>query len=390
MKRLLCLLLFLLTFTMVNAQFPTLSNQAEVSILTIGPGAELNDCFGHGAIRIQDPYSRIDRVYNYGTFNSFQDGFYVKFAQGKLLYELSVSDYKRFLGNYQSQGRWITEQVLDLTSDEKQEVFNFIENNALPENRGYLYDFFFDNCATRLRDVVQDVLGDKLQFHQEYLGREETFRDLIQENIFNHPWWDFGIDIALGAVIDVNARPEEFMFLPDYVLGAYEHATINRDGVEVPAVKSTHKLFEADYYEIARESISPWMVFSLFALVVVVFTYRDMAQLVRARYLDFSILFITGLVGVVVLLLWFATDHTATAKNMNVLWAFAPNLVVAFFIVKKDVPAWVRVYVRLLFILLLAMTFVWVFQVQVFSIAMLPIMLLLAVRYAYLWVKGLC
>ena len=99
-------------------------------------------------------------------------------------------------------------------------TFNFIQNNALPVNSRYLYDFFFDNCATRLRDVVQDALGDKLQFHQEYLGRDDTFRDLIQENTFNHPWWDFGIDIALGAVIDVKATPEEFMFLPDYVMGA--------------------------------------------------------------------------------------------------------------------------------------------------------------------------
>ncbi|MFT6969496.1 MAG: hypothetical protein ACJAXX_000053 [Roseivirga sp.] len=389
MKRFLYFLVFTLTFATLKAQFPTLSGRSEVSVITIGPGSELSDSFGHGAIRISDPFLNIDRVYNYGTYDSFQDGFYVKFAQGKLRYKLTVQDYRRFLGNYQSQGRWITEQVLDLTNDEKQQIFNFIEKNALPENSGYLYDFFFDNCATRLRDVVQDALGDKLQFHQEYLGKENTFRELIQENTFNHPWWDFGIDIALGAVIDVNANPEEFMFLPDYVMGGYEHATISRNGVEVPAVKATNRLFEEDYFEIERESISPWIVFSALALVVVVFTYRDVVQMSRARYLDFTILFVTGLAGFVVLLLWFATDHTATAKNMNVLWAFAPNLSVAFFIVKKNVPAWVRVYIRLLFIMLLAMAFIWVFQIQVYSIVMLPIMLLLAVRYAYLWVKGL-
>ncbi|PIQ49567.1 MAG: hypothetical protein COW03_04235 [Cytophagales bacterium CG12_big_fil_rev_8_21_14_0_65_40_12] len=389
MKRFFYFLVFIIICASLKAQFSTLSGQAEVSVITIGPGSELYDSFGHGALRIRDPYLNIDYAYNYGTYESFQDGFYVKFAQGKLLYKLAVQDFRSFLGNYQSQGRWVTEQVLDLTNDEKQQIFNFIQNNALPENSRYLYDFFFDNCATRLRDVVQDALGDKLQFHQEYLGREDTFRDLIQENTFNHPWWDFGIDIALGAVIDVKAKPEEYMFLPDYVMGAYDHATINRNGVEIPAVKATNKLFEEDYYEVAKESISPWMIFSLLAIVVVILTYRDMAQMVRARYLDFTILLITGLVGLVVLLLWFATDHTATAKNMNVLWAFAPNLIVAFFIVRRNVPAWVRVYIRLLFILLLGMSLIWVFQVQVYSIAMLPIMLLLAVRYAYLWVKGL-
>ena len=389
MKRFVLFFSLLLFVFSAKAQFPRLSGQAEISIITIGPGANLYDSFGHGAIRIQDPYLSFDKVYNYGTFDSFQDGFYVKFAQGKLNYRLAIQDYKRFLGNYQAQNRWITEQVLDLTQVERQEIFEFLENNAIPENSYYLYDFFYDNCATKLRDVVRDVLGDKLTFNNDHLTEEKTFRDLIQENTFNFPWWDFGIDIALGAVIDVNATPEEHMFLPDYIMQAYANATITRDGREVSAVKATNKLFESDYYETPKETLSPWMIFSFLMIIVVVFTYRDTVQNMRARYLDFTILFVTGLVGVLVALLWFATDHTATAKNLNLLWAFAPNLIVAFYVAKKNPPAWTRSYVRFLFILLIGMSFIWVFQLQVFSIALLPIMLLLAVRYAFLWVKGL-
>ncbi|WP_323755494.1 DUF4105 domain-containing protein [Roseivirga sp.] len=389
MKRLVLFFSLLLFVFSAQAQFPRLSGQAEISIITIGPGANLYDSFGHGAIRIQDSYLSFDRVYNYGTFDSFEDGFYLKFAQGKLNYKLSIQDFKRFLGNYQAQNRWVTEQVLSLSQAEKQQIFEFIENNAIPENAYYLYDFFYDNCATKLRDVVSNVIGDKLKFNNDHLTEEKTFRDLIQENTFNFPWWDFGIDIALGAVIDVNATPEEHMFLPDYIMKAYANATITRDGEEVPAVKATNKLFEADYYEIHRETISPWMVFSFLMIIVVVFTYKDTANNTRARYLDFMILFVTGLVGVVVALLWFATDHTATVKNLNLLWAFAPNLIVAFYVAKRRAPGWTRVYVRLLFIMLIGMTFIWVFQLQVFSIALLPIMLLLAVRYAFLWVKGL-
>ncbi|MGW8121790.1 lipoprotein N-acyltransferase Lnb domain-containing protein [Roseivirga echinicomitans] len=389
MKRLVLFISLLLLVFNVQAQFPRLSGQAEISIITIGPGANLYDSFGHGAIRIQDPYLSFDRAYNYGTFDSFEDGFYVKFAQGKLNYRLVIQNFKSFLGNYQVQNRWITEQVLDLSQIEKQEIFDFLENNAIPENSYYLYDFFYDNCATKLRDVVSNVLVDKLKFNNDHLTEEKTFRDLIQENTFNFPWWDFGIDIALGAVIDVNATPAEHMFLPDYIMQAYANATITRDGQEVPAVKRTNKLFESDYYETHRESITPWMVFSFLLIFVVVFTYKDTLQNTRARYLDFTILFLTGLVGLVVALLWFATDHTATAKNLNLLWAFVPNLVVAFFVVKRNAPAWTRSYVRLLFIMLIGMSFIWIFQLEVFSIALVPIMLLLAVRYAFLWVKGL-
>lgn len=389
MNRFVIVICLLLVVFNTQAQYPRLSGQAEVSIIIVGPGPNLYDSFGHGAIRIKDSYLSIDRAYNYGTFDSFQNGFYVKFTQGKLDYRLAVQDFKRFLGNYQAQNRWVTEQVLNLTQTEKQDVFEFLENNGIPENSYYLYDFFYDNCATKLREVVSNTLGDKITFNENHLTEPKTFRGLIQENTYNFPWWDFGIDIALGAVIDVNATASEHMFLPDYILKAYDNATINRNGEQVPAIKTTNLLFESDYYETKRDSLSPWMVFSFLAIIMVVFTFKDTIQNTRARYLDFTVLFSTGLVGVVVALLWFATDHTATAKNLNLLWAFAPNIVVAFFIVKKKVPAWVRVYIRFLFILLIGMTFVWVFQIEVFSIAILPIMLLLGVRYAFLWVKGL-
>ena len=224
MKRFLFFSCLLLVVFSVKAQYPRLSTQAEISIITVGPGPNLYDSFGHGAIRIYDPYLSIDRAYNYGTFDSFQDGFYVKFAQGKLDYRLAVQNFKSFLGNYQAQNRWVTEQVLNLTMAEKQQVFEFLENNAIPENSYYLYDFFYDNCATKLRDVVSDVLGDNITFKNDHLTQTKTFRDLIQENTYNHPWWDFGIDIALGAVIDVDATPAQHMFLPDYILQAYENA----------------------------------------------------------------------------------------------------------------------------------------------------------------------
>lgn len=389
MKRFVIFCGLLLFCKALSAQLPRLSAQAEISIITVGPGPELYDSFGHGAIRIKDPYLSIDQAYNYGTYDFTVSGFYVKFARGKLMYKLAVQDFRRFLGVYQSQSRWVTEQVLNLTQPEKQAIYEFLKTNALPENSEYLYDFFYDNCATKLRDVVKEVLGDDLVFSDDHLERQKTFRELIQENTFNHSWWDFGIDIALGAVIDVKATPAEHMFLPDYVLSAYEHATISRAYGEEPAIKQTNKLFESDYYEVQRESISPWMIFSIIGLVIIVFTFKDAMQNTRARWMDFFIFFITGLVGLLVLLLWFATDHTATAKNMNMLWAFAPNLLAAFYAVKKTPPAWLRVYVRFLFILLMVMVLIWVFKFQIFSIAALPIMLFLGTRYLFLWQKGL-
>ncbi len=373
----------------VSAQGPQLSQRAEISILTVGPGSNFYDCFGHSAFRIKDPNLGIDLAYNYGMFDTDEPGFYTRFSLGTQDYYLAAYDFKYFLGSYQRQNRWIKEQTLDLNRGEIQQIFNFLENNRKPENRAYRYDPYFDNCATRMRDLVVDALGGKITFNNEHLPIGKSLRDLTDDNSFNFPWWDFGVDLALGTVIDGPATPEEFMFLPDYIFLAYENATIDRDGKPVPAVRKSEQLFEADYYEQRRESMMPWMIFSVIAVVVVFLTVRDFNKKKRSRWLDFVLMLVTGLCGAMVVFLWFFTSHKITPNNLNILWAFLPNVVVAFYLVKKEPPQWLRVYVRFLFILLLLMLIVWLLKVQLFATAMIPFMIMLGVRYGFLWTRGL-
>ncbi len=388
MKHCIAIVLLLCSFNL-SAQYLQLSPQAEISILTVGPGSNFNDCFGHSAFRIKDPVANIDLAYNYGMFNTAEPGFYTRFAMGTQDYYLVAYDFSRFLGGYQAQNRWIKEQVLNLTRDETQHVFEYLENNRKPENRAYRYDPYFNNCATKMRDLVVGALGDKITFDHSHLPENMSLRDLTDENSFNHPWWDFGVDIALGTVIDGSATPAEYMFLPDYVFEAYEHATINRNGQQIPAVKSSTQLFESDFYEIRKESIMPWMVFSIAAVLIILVTYMDYVKNRRSRWLDFILMMLTGLSGLMIVLLWFATSHKITPNNLNVLWAFLPNLYVGILLLRKNPPAWVRSYVRFLVILLLATLFIWVLRIQVFSTALFPIMAFLAIRYVFLWRKGL-
>ena len=360
-----------------------------MSLITVGPGPNLVDCFGHSALRVKDPGLGIDKAYNYGIFDTTESGFYIRFAAGTQQYMVAAYDFVRFFQNYRSENRWITEQVLNINQDEKQGIFEFLENNILPQNKYYLYDQFFDNCATKLRDIPKSVLGDKLTFHGDYLTEEASYRDLVDENSFNHLWMDLGIDIGLGNVVDRTADVEARMYLPDYVLSAYEHATITRNGVEEPAIKSTNKLFESDYYEQRKEQLSPTLLISVIALVVIILTFKDWLTKKRSRWLDLTLFLFTGLIGLLVLLLWVATHHSTTINNLNVLWAFAPNLVIAFLVFKKQPKKWLMVYVRFLVILLIAMTFVWLGRLQVYNTSLIPIMIMLTVRYVYLWQKGL-
>lgn len=384
------LFLFLLLSSLVSrAQFGSLSPAAEISILTIGPGAELYDKFGHSAFRIKDSLSGVDVVFNYGVYDFDTPNFYTKFAQGKLLYELRVTYYEPFFQSYVAQNRWVKEQVLDLTKEEKQEVSDFLWKNALPENKKYKYDFFFDNCATKIRDVLQDVLGDQLEYKEDHITEELTFRQLIQQNLHANSWGSLGIDTALGAVIDRKAKPIQYQFLPDYVFAGAANAVVHRNSDTRPLVKTTKTLFENEPINDADNFlVSPLFVLGLLGLLIVFVTYRDYKNKSRSRYLDVSIFFFTGLIGILLFLLWVATDHTATANNYNLLWAFPISIFLVIAIAKKSPSPKLRRYVMLLVLMMVLLAIHWISGVQAFAIGLLPLLIGLGVRYLYLLVSG--
>jgi len=366
-----------------------LSDQAEISIITCGPGESLDALFGHNAIRIYDPVWGINAAYDYGRFDFSTPNFYFKFTRGKLLYEVGKRDYNRFVKEYQYYNRWVYEQVLDLDSLTKQSIYDFLEWNILPENKKYKYDFFFDNCSTIIRDIIQKAIGDGLYFSGDHLTKENSFRDLLREKNHTMPWISFGMDLALGAPIDPKATTEEHMFLPDYILSGFDNATISKDGISRPLVKSKRMVFQPVETRSSSRLITPMVIFSVLALLVVGITLRDYKSKTRSKILDFILFLTTGILGIVVVFLWVGTDHEGMKNNLNVSWAFAPNIYVAFILLRDKTPKWLRTYTRLLFIFLIMMVLIWVFGIQIYSAAMIPFMLLLAVRYFFLWQKGL-
>lgn len=362
-----------------------LSPAAQVSILTVGTADELYAKFGHSAIRVHDPSLGLDVVYNYGLFDFSDPNFYTKFTRGKLDYRLGRQQFDAFLYGYELENRWVKEQVLDLSLAERESLLQFLENNHLPENRYYKYDFLFDNCSTRVPDALKKVLGPNLKFNYQHLSDHFTFRQLIHQNLELNSWSNFGIDLALGAVIDKKATPWQHLFLPIYVFKQLPHTTI--DGH--PLVSSERSLFEERPVERASNLLAtPIFWLSLLLLLVIVITYLDHKKNTRARWLDFMLFLVTGAAGLLILFLWWGTDHTATANNFNALWAFAPNLLVAFFLLRKNrLPTWFKYYLITVLGLLVLTLMLWVFAVQSFSPLIVFVLLTLALRYGYL-LKG--
>lgn len=382
MKKILLFLFVLIAYHTANCQID-LSPSAKISVVTCGPGNELYSTFGHSAFRVEDRPNQLDRVYNYGTFNFNTPNFYLKFIQGKLLYELRAYDFVRFLKSYQYENRWVKEQVLDLNEEQIQKIFNYLENNALPENRAYHYDFFYDNCSTKLIDVLEEVLGEDFKFDPDYDKNIYTHRQLIEQYLGSLPWSDFGIDLALGADIDRSISTKEYMFLPDYVFKSMEKNKLQVENRSIPIVKETKIILNSQLVENRNFEFKPLWLFSLLALVVVFLTYRDFKQNKGFVLTDYLVFGITGFLGVIVLLLWFATDHSATANNFNILWAFAPNLI--FIFLRKRLGKVEGYYFFTLLALLDVLVLLWLAKIQIFSTVIIPILVILYSRYVYLW-----
>tara|TARA_R110002074_G_scaffold14788_1_gene51075 strand:- start:180414 stop:181619 length:1206 start_codon:yes stop_codon:yes gene_type:complete len=369
-----------------EAQVTTLSEVAEISIITVGPGKNLYDKFGHSAFRVKDEANGIDWAYNYGTYDFNTPNFYTKFAQGKLNYNLSVAYFEAFYQNYVQENRWVKEQVLNLSSTEKNELFQYLQSNAKPENRGYLYDFFFDNCATRIRDVLKAVLGEELQYNDGFVTEQYTFRELIQKNVKANTWGSLGMDVAIGAVVDRPASAWEYQFLPQYVFEAAAVATVTKSNTKEPLVTTTNSLFE----NIPKEDtsnffMSPLFVFGLLGLIILFVTYQDFRKRKRSRYLDGIIFFSTGFIGVLLLLLWIATDHSTTVNNYNLLWAFPLSLFLCIPISKKLPKTWLRKYYAFLLILFALLCLHSITGVQTFAIGFIPLFVALIIRYVFVY-----
>ena len=375
-------LLILLTFVGLS---PAKAQFWEVSLLTADPGTELYSSFGHSAIRLREigPDGR-DLVFNFGTFDFDTPNFYGKFATGKLNYMLSVVNYDRFLVEYDHYKRGLREQVLDLNQEQKDFLLQHLDAQYAPERRFYKYDFFYNNCATKIRDAFDIAIGEQLVW-SDTLAEEKTFRNLIDEFVLPLPWADFGIDLALGAVIDRPATELEKQFLPTYMEQAFANATIVENGVSRPLVKQSRVLLEYPKEAAQQSLLNPTAIFWFLVVLFAALTLYGFKKGKLLKGLDIAFFGTLGILGVVVAFLWFFTDHSATLWNWNILWAFPGHLVLVWGLVARPNANWISSYLLSVMAATVMTLLFWMFGFQSFSPALVPILLILLLRANFLF-----
>jgi hypothetical protein len=384
-QTLLFIFIFFVSIQQNFSQKLVLSDQSEISIITAGPGDVLYEVFGHSAIRVKDPTLNLDIIFNYGLFDFNQPNFYVNFVKGRLLYRLGKQSFRRFITSYDYQQRWVKDQVLNLSLVDRKKIFEYLNKNSLPENAEYLYDPYFNNCATKLRDIAKEILGNKIQFPSSFSDENFTLRQLMNQELPWNTWGSFGINLALGNTLDKEIIADNYMYLPDYVHNAFQNASITENKTITPLVLKESQLLRYPEKQIDIQWYNPFSVFSLLLLLTILVTFRDQKRNIRSKWLDFTLFFGTGVLGIIICFLWFFTDHYTAPNNFNLLWAFVLNFFVAFILLKSRIPSWTSKYLLFYLFLLFGAIITSFIGLQEFSNAVFPIMAMLFLRTFYIY-----
>ena len=331
-------------------------DSVEISLLTCGPGKEVYTLYGHTAIRVNNPVRQNDIVANYGIFSLDKSFFVPLFVFGITDYTMALSLYESFCNSYASEGRWVKEQKLNLSSTDKLAIVSALEINYLPENRVYRYNYFYDNCTTRARDIIVNNIAGRVDYRHTN-DSVVTYRSAIHVYNAGHPWAQLGNDLLLGIKADMPITYEQQQFLPENLMNDFDNAVIIDDnGNEKPLVESTKWVVAPTKQEHGSGfPIKPLDAIMILSLLIFIFTIIENRKRKNFWLLDAVILSADGIAGLILLAMVFS-QHPTVQLNFQILLFCPVNLFLLYPVVKKlksgQCHKWLKVWCILLIIYL--------------------------------------
>jgi len=378
------IILFIFFFSFSFSLFSfQLSQNSQISVITIGPSQkELYSAFGHSGIRVKDDSLGIDYFYNYGVFDFDQPNFYINFLKGKLLYMVVRYNYKTIEDHYIFNNRFIKEQVLNLNSTQKLKTFNFLENNILSQNKYYYYNYIYNNCATKIRDLFDEIFPKYVEY--DSINNDNlSYRELMDLYLYEQKWGDLGIDICLGSEIDKIADNYNSMYLPDYLFSNLDNAKTSENQ---NFILKENEIFSPSKTKNSSVFLSPNLVLFILLLITVFLIFRERKYDLWYKKFDFILFFFSGAIGLLLVYLWFFTDHLSS-YNFNLIWAFPFNIVVAFFLFNEKVLDKIKIYFLTISLLLLSLILLWVLLPQKLNASLVFLVLAILFRSISIYFK---
>jgi hypothetical protein len=348
-----------------------LSERARITILTCGPAAPMYATFGHTALWVSDPENHIDEVYNFGTFDSGTSNFYLKFLGGRLQYALSVANFNSFLREYKNENRWVKAQDLQLANEKLNDLYNALKQADRPENRFYRYDFFRDNCSTKIMNLILAASGNAKAIDTLNTPANLTYRKALKHYLKYRPWLQFGINLLLGPFADQQISRKQSCFMPDFLMQEAGSAGLASapetilDGISISKGPS----------ELSSPMVIFWMM--LFFMVALTF-WLKISKKISDRT-DLFLFTFVALPGLLFMFLWSWSDHVSLHVNLNILWA-NPLLLVLLWSIPAEKTKFNRAFLLLYSLLLFFFIISFSRLPQKIPLEAMPILSILALR----------
>jgi hypothetical protein len=320
------------------------SNDTLVYLITCGPGTDTYSIYGHSALRIVIPEKQTDIVYNWGVFDFNTTHFAWKFAKGRLDYMLDTEIFNGFLKGYFFEKRYVYSQKINIDAKETRKLIEFINENLKPENIRYRYDFFYDDCTTRIRDLLEKSIGDKLKYPPPESGKLPTFRDLVGKYQNPYPWLKFGVDLLMGSSADKRASFRDRMFLPIDMKDELSKSVIHRSDKMIPLLQNPEVLLDFDAPVIRQKFlISPPFIFT-FAIILILILAALTKRRKIIRIIDIVIYSVFSILSILMIFFNFFTDHQQMKWNLNIIWLNPFILIcLVMLVLNKTGTLWFRI-----------------------------------------------
>jgi hypothetical protein len=373
------ILLLTACFLMIFSSYSLSQSPADTSVylLTCGTGAETYSIYGHSALRVTIESAKSDMVYNWGIFDFNAPNFAWNFAKGRLDYWVDSEGVRQFLGSYYYEQRYVLSQKINLNQDETNRLVSLIKENLKPENKKYKYDFFYDDCSTRIRDLLEKTIGANLLYPPAGNVKLPTFRSKVSKYQAPLPWLNFGIDLIMGSPGEKKASFRDQMFLPIDLQEKLSEAVINRNGKMTPLLQNPAVLLDFEPIILKPDFFkSPVFVFTLLLICIILFSAMIKSRKAN-NIMDLLLFTIFSVLALMMIFFNFFTDHQQMKWNLNIIWLnpIIIGCLISVLLKKETVTLF-----RMVFFISVGFLAIHLLLPQAFNVAILPLVLILVVR----------
>ena len=351
----------------------------QISILTVGPGSDLVDAFGHTGIRIIDKKNNLDLVFNFGIYDYNAPNFYSNFFRGRPVFSLGINRFNDFFDSYVKQNRKVYEQIIKISNDRKKIIVESLIQNSKEENKFYVYEYFDDNCSTRVADILINEIGEfKVDLNKK---TKFSYRELIHSKIGNNSIGSLGIDLCLGSKIDKKITTRQTFFLPEKLRKFLD--IIEDNNPNLVETKLLYSPNDTNSYK-QQNILKPLWVSLFISIIIIWLTFKDFKRKKQTKILDILILTTLSIIGMLIGYLWIFSNHSNGAMNLNILWANPLSFILIFHFFSNKKSKLTRFFLSFLKISIFVVIVFWVIQLQIFNLSIIPLMIGLLIRYFYL------